>query len=152
MRGIGLVHTLRTWARIVVTQNTPARLCWCAIWASSQYGHQVREGILGKDNNPDTIEGIVTLLKYENPSRVLEGVHAKVDELRNQQLAPQDVRIVPYIDRDDLVHATVGKVSTPSSKAWAWSCIVLILFLGSPRQCHRGGRHHSRCRWSRCSS
>ena len=71
--------------------------------------HQEREGILGKDNNPDTIEGIVLMLKYQNPSETLHGVHAKVAEL-NRELAAQDVRIVPYIDRDDLVHATVSKV------------------------------------------
>ena len=71
--------------------------------------HQEREGILGKDTNPDTVEGIVLMLKYQNPSETLKGIHAKVDEL-NRQLARQDVRIVPYIDRDDLVRATVHKV------------------------------------------
>jgi len=56
--------------------------------------HQEREGILGKDNNPDTIEGIVLMLKYQNPSETLRGLHAKVDQL-NARLAGSGVRIVP---------------------------------------------------------
>ena len=48
--------------------------------------HQEREGILGKDRNPDTIEGIVLMLKYQNPSRTLRGLHEKVAQL-NSQLA-----------------------------------------------------------------
>ncbi len=81
--------------------------------------HQEREGILGKDKNPDTIEGIVLMLKYQNPSRTLKGVHAKVAQL-NAQLAAEGVRIVPYIDRDDLVHATISKVGHTLPKASRW--------------------------------
>ncbi|WP_163047465.1 hypothetical protein, partial [Acinetobacter nosocomialis] len=69
-----------------------------------------RRGILGKDGNNDTLSGIVLLLRGENPSRVLAGVHAKVEEL-NRSLADSDVRIVPYLDRSHLVGATVSKVS-----------------------------------------
>ena len=50
------------------------------------------------------------LLRGDNPSRVMEGVHAKVAEL-NDRLKSEDVQIVPYIDRSDLVAATVDKVS-----------------------------------------
>ena len=94
--------------------------------------HQEREGIVGKDANPDTIEGIVLMLKYQNPSRTLAGVHAKVAEL-NRKLAKQDVRIVPYIDRDDLVHSTVSKVGRTIAEGIGLVFLVLIIFLGSPR-------------------
>src|SRR6201985_3220240 len=109
IRGEGLMRSLKDMGDMVVTQHdgNPIRV---SDLGKLQYGHQIREGILGKDNNPDTVEGIVDLLKYENPSLVLKGIHAKVDAL-NKQLAPLDVRIVPFIDRDDLVQATVSKVS-----------------------------------------
>ena len=94
VRGIGMVHTLKDLGDIVVTQTNGVPV-FVRDLGKLQYGHQVREGILGKDNNPDTIEGIVDLLKYENPSRVLESIHARVAEL-NKQFAAQDVRIVPY--------------------------------------------------------
>ena len=131
VRGIGMVHTLKDLGDIVVTQTNGVPV-FVRDLGKLQYGHQVREGILGKDNNPDTIEGIVDLLKYQNPSRVLEGIHAKVDEL-NKQFAAQDVRIVPYIDRDDLVNATKEKVFHTVMEGVGLVCIVLILFLGSPR-------------------
>ena len=43
------------------------------------------------------------------------------------------VRIVPYIDRDDLVHATVEKVSRTVLEGVGFVVLILILFLGSPR-------------------
>lgn len=131
IRGVGLIRSLKDMGDIVVTQHngSPVRV---SDLGKLQYGHQVREGILGKNNNPDTIEGIVDLLKYENPSKVLEGIHAKVDEL-HKRLEPMGVRIVPYIDRDELVQATVSKVSHTVMEGVGLVCIVLILFLGSPR-------------------
>ena len=94
--------------------------------------HQEREGILGKDNNPDTIEGIVLMLKYQNPSQTLRGIHAKVAEL-NAKLAADGVRIVPYIDRDDLVRATIHKVGQTILEGITLVFLILIIFLGSPR-------------------
>jgi heavy metal efflux system protein len=131
VRGIGMVHSLSEMGDIVVTQNNGVPVLVKDL-GKLRYGHQVREGILGKDNNPDTIEGICDLLKYENPSRVLEGIHAKVAEL-SKQLNPQDVYIVPYIDRDNLVNATKEKVFHTVMEGIGLVCIVLILFLGSPR-------------------
>ncbi|MFC4528942.1 efflux RND transporter permease subunit [Dyella halodurans] len=131
VRGIGMVHTLQELGDIVVTQSNGVPVLVRDL-GKLRYGHQVRQGILGKNNNPDTIEGIVDLLKYENPSRVLEGIHATVDQL-NQRLAAQDVQIVPYIDRDDLVNATKEKVFRTVMEGVGLVCIVLILFLGSPR-------------------
>jgi len=131
VRGIGMAHTLKDLGDIVVTQTNGVPV-YVRDLGKLQYGHQVREGIFGKNNNPDTIEGIVDLLKYENPSRVLEGIHSKVAKL-NRQLAAQDVRVVPFIDRDDLVNATKEKVFHTVMEGVGLVCIVLILFLGSPR-------------------
>ena len=48
---------LRTWAGSLLPNTlTPVLI---RDLGKLQYGHQVREGILGKDNNPDTVEGIV---------------------------------------------------------------------------------------------
>ena len=43
------------------------------------------------------------------------------------------MRIVPYIDRDELVQNTIHKVSHTVFVGIGLVCIVLILFLGSPR-------------------
>jgi heavy metal efflux system protein len=131
IRGVGLIHDLEGIGSIVVTQvnGTPVLV---RDLGKTTLSHQEREGIVGKDNNPDTIEGIVLMLKYQNPSRTLAGLHAKVAEL-NRQLAKQGVRIVPYIDRDNLVHATVSKVGRTIAEGVGLVFLVLIIFLGSPR-------------------
>ena len=131
VRGIGQIHTLDDLGTVVVAQSGGSPVLVRDL-GQLQFGHQERGGILGKDTNPDTIEGIVLMLKYENPSRVLEGVHRKIDELQ-AELAPMGVKIVPYIDRDDLVKLTVDKVTHTVLEGMALVCFVLILFLGSPR-------------------
>src|ERR1700728_2460547 len=131
IRGVGLIHNLEEIGSIVVTQvnGTPVLV---RDLGRTTLSHQEREGILGKDNNPDTIEGIVLMLKYQNPSQTLAGIHVKVAEL-NGRLASMGVRIVPYIDRDDLVHATISKVGGTIAEGIGLVFLVLILFLGSPR-------------------
>jgi len=131
IRGVGLIRSLADIGRTVVTQVSGAPVLVRDLGRTT-LSHQEREGILGKDKNPDTIEGIVLMLKYQNPSETLKGIHAKVEEL-NRQLASQDVRIVPYIDRDDLVRATVHKVGRTILEGISLVFLVLILFLGSPR-------------------
>src|SRR6202162_4948427 len=80
IRGVGLIRTLEQIGSIVVTQlnGTPVLV---RDLGRTTLSHQEREGILGKDLNPDTIEGIVLMLKYQNPSETLRGIHAKVNEL-----------------------------------------------------------------------
>jgi heavy metal efflux system protein len=131
VRGVGRVLTLDDIGGIVVTQHSGVPVLVRDL-GRMKIGHQVREGILGKDNNPDTVEGIVDLLKYENPSQVLQRVHARVEAL-NKQLAPRDVKVVPYIDRDNLVRATVENVAHTIVEGVLLVCIILVLFLGSGR-------------------
>src|SRR6201996_1349449 len=131
IRGVGLIHNLTELGYIVVTQFNGAPVLVRDLGRAT-LSHQEREGILGKDNNPDTLEGIVLLLKYQNPSQTLAGLHAKVAEL-NKRLAKEGVRVAPYSDRDDLVHMTVSKVGRTIAEGIGLVFLVLIIFLGSPR-------------------
>jgi cobalt-zinc-cadmium resistance protein CzcA len=131
IRGAGLMKNLADIGATVVTQVNGAPVLVRDLGRTT-LSHQEREGILGKDSNPDTIEGIVLMLKYQNPSETLKGIHAKVAEL-NRRLAGENVRIVPYIDRDDLVRATVHKVGRTILEGIGLVFLILVLFLGSPR-------------------
>ena len=131
VRGIGQIHTLDDLGSVVVKQNNGMPVLVRDL-GKLQFGHKEREGILGKNHNPDTIEGIVQMRKHENPSKILEGLHAKIDELQ-ETLAPMGVKIVPYIDREDLVKLTIDKVSHTVIEGIVLVCIVLMLFLGNPR-------------------
>jgi cobalt-zinc-cadmium resistance protein CzcA len=131
IRGIGLVRNLEDLGNIVVAQKngTPVLL---KDLGQIHLGQQERHGILGKDGTDDAIEGIVLMLKGENPSRVLEDVHRMVDEL-NAKALPKDVKVVPYLDRTTLVQATLHTVSHTLIEGILLVLVVLILFLGSPR-------------------
>jgi heavy metal efflux system protein len=131
VRGVGLVHTLDDLGNIVVTQTNSMPVLIRDL-GSLSYAHQEPEGILGLNQNPATIEGIVMGLKYTNVSQVIAGIHAKVDEL-NKQLGQDDVHIVTVLDRGDLVNATVSKIGHTLLEGIGLVIVVLMLFLGSPR-------------------
>jgi cobalt-zinc-cadmium resistance protein CzcA len=131
IRGIGLVQTLDDLGNIVVTQHNGTPILVRDL-GKLKLGNLERHGIVGTDDINDVVEGTVLLLRHENPSRVLDGVHTKIAEL-NEQLKPDNVQIVPYLDRTTLVDATVDKVSHTVFAGIGLVLIVLILFLGSPR-------------------
>ncbi len=131
VRGVGLISGLEDLGNVVVTQKGGVPVLVKDLGAV-KLGSQERHGILGKDDKADTIEGIVLLLKGENPSRVLAGVHDAVRDL-NDNILPKDVQVVPYIDRTMLVQATVHTVGKTLLEGMALVTLVLLLFLGSPR-------------------
>ncbi|MBB6331647.1 cobalt-zinc-cadmium resistance protein CzcA [Chryseobacterium sediminis] len=135
IRGIGLVKDLNDLGKIVVkTQNgVPVFLNDVG---TLKYGNLERKGILGysdrKRNYSESVEGIVLLLRGQNPSQVLDGVHEAIDELNNETLPP-GVKIHPFLDRTDLVKTTLTTVSHTLTEGIVLVIIVLIVFLGSWR-------------------
>ena len=131
VRGIGLIRSLDDLGNIVVTQKagTPVLL---KNLGELRLGALERNGILGKDAERDGVSGIVLLLRGENPSRVLAGLHKKVAAL-NGGLLPPDVKLVPYLDRTDLVKTTLHTVSRTLLEGMTLVVLVLLVFLGSLR-------------------
>ena len=83
------------------------------------------------DDN-DVVEGIVLLQKGENSDVALAGIHAKVEEL-NKHVLPPGVRIVPFLDRSDLLHLTTATVLDNLTKGIILVVIILFAFLGNLR-------------------
>ncbi len=135
IRGIGLVKDLNDLGKIVVKTENGVPVFLNDV-GTLKYGNLERKGILGysdkKRNYSESVEGIVLLLRGQNPSQVLEGVHEAVDELNNETLPP-GVRIHPFLDRTDLVKTTLNTVSHTLTEGIVLVIIVLILFLGSWR-------------------
>src|SRR5204863_328060 len=127
VRGVGLVRTLEDLGNVVVTQRNSMPILVRDLGVLS-YTHQEPEGILGLNENPATIEGIVMGLKYSNVSEVISGIHAKIEELR-KQLEPEDVHIVTVLDRGDLVAATVSKIGYTLMEGIGLVIVVPMLFL-----------------------
>lgn len=135
IRGIGLVKNLDDLGKIVVKTEKGVPIFLNDI-GKLKYGNLERKGVLGytdrKRNYSESIEGIVLLLKGQNPSVVLEGIHEAVDELNNEIL-PEGVKIHTFLDRTVLVNTTLNTVSHTLLEGMALVIIVLIVFLGSWR-------------------
>jgi cobalt-zinc-cadmium resistance protein CzcA len=104
-------------------------------------GPKIRLGQIGKAIHKedgkivdldDTVEGIVLLQKGDDSDKVLEGIHAKVDELNNHFLPP-GVKIVPFLDRSDLLHFTTHTVMHNLTEGIILVIIILFFFLGNIR-------------------
>lgn len=108
IRGIGLVRSLEDMGNIVVASvgGTPIYL---RDLGELKLGAMERNGMLGMDDQDDLVSGIVVLLRGEDPTRTLIGIHEKVDEL-NERILPDGVEVVPYYDRTELIEQTIGTV------------------------------------------
>lgn len=136
VRGIGLVRTLEDIGHIVVKSQHGTAILMRDI-GHIKYGNLERKGALGYSdkrgaNYSDNIEGIVLLLKGQNPSIVLQGINEAMDEL-NSSILPDGVQIHAFMDRTDLIDTTLNTVSHTLLEGMALVIIVLIVFLGSWR-------------------
>ncbi|HEY1903100.1 MAG TPA: CusA/CzcA family heavy metal efflux RND transporter [Terracidiphilus sp.] len=109
--------------------------------ATVTQGAKIRLGQIGRAthrpdgvivDNPDTVEGIVLLQKGDDSDPVLDGIHDEVNKL-NHGILPKGVKVVPFLDRSDLVKFTVETVEHNLSEGMILVAIILFLFLGNVR-------------------
>ena len=109
--------------------------------ATVTQGPKIRLGKIGKAirrhdgtivDDDDVVEGIVLLQKGAESDSTLEAIHAKVREL-NDHVLPKDVKIVPFLDRSDLVHYTTHTVLHNLGEGVLLVSIILFFFLGNVR-------------------
>lgn len=135
VRGIGLVKDLNDLGDIVVKTDKGIPV-FVKDLGKLKYGNLERKGVLSytdhKRDYSESVEGIVQMLRYQNPSIVLNGIHGAVDEL-NKEILPEGVEIHPFLDRTSLVETTLHTVSNTLLEGILLVLFVLILFLGSWR-------------------
>jgi cobalt-zinc-cadmium resistance protein CzcA len=135
IRGIGLVKDLQDLGRIVIKTVNGVPIYLNDV-GTLKYGNLERKGVFGfsdKERNiSDGVEGVVQMLRGQNPSEVLKGVHAAVDELNNEIL-PKGTHIHVFMDRTDLVNTTLNTVSHTLFAGMILVVLVLIVFLGNWR-------------------
>jgi cobalt-zinc-cadmium resistance protein CzcA len=140
VRAVGLYQTIENIADTVIkAQNgTPLRI---KDIATVTQGAKIRLGQIGKAihrvdgkvvDNDDVVEGIVLLQKGDDSDPVLQGIHKMTEELNNHIL-PKGVKIVPFLDRSDLVHYTTHTVLHNMTHGIILVAIILFLFLGNVR-------------------
>ena len=88
-------------------------------------------------DEPDVVEGTLLLQKGDDADPALKGVEAKTKELNGTDkepgLLPKGVKVVPFLDRSDLVHFTTHTVLHNLSEGMLLVSIILFFFLGNVR-------------------
>ena len=140
VRAVGLVRNVSDIEQTVLKTQTGTALRVRDIAVVTQ-GPKIRLGQIGKaihrsdgvvvDDN-DVVEGIVFLRKNADTGAMLDALHAMVKRL-NEQILPKGVKIVPYLDRDDLVHYTTHTVLHNLGEGMVLVVIILFIFLGNAR-------------------
>ncbi|MGA7819381.1 MAG: CusA/CzcA family heavy metal efflux RND transporter [Candidatus Sulfotelmatobacter sp.] len=140
VREVGLVDRSQDIGEtVILTKNgTPLRIKDIAVVSQ---GPKIRLGQFAKAihredgkiiDNDDVVSGIVLLRKGAAADTALQGIHEKVKEL-NDHILPPGVKIVPFIDRSDLVHFTSHTVLHNLTEGMILVSIILFLFLGNVR-------------------
>jgi cobalt-zinc-cadmium resistance protein CzcA len=135
VRGVGLIQDLEDMGDIVV-KNEDGVPVFLRDLGLLRYGNLERKGILGYVDDEiafsDGVEGIVQMLRYQNPSKVLDKVHKVVDDLNRDGL-PEGVQIRTFMDRTNLVGTTLSTVEHTLLFGMLLVIGILLIFLGSPK-------------------
>ncbi len=126
LRTLGVYRSLDDIGRTVVASKD-GRPVLVRDVAHVTIGEHVRSGIVGYNRQDDVVEGIVSMLKGANASKVVAGVKAKVEEL-NRRL-PKGYRIVPIYERSELVDHTVETVGENLALGAILVVAILLAFL-----------------------
>ncbi len=132
VRGIGLLRNVRDIDDIAIaaSQGTPVRV---RDVAKTEIGAAPRLGIVGHDDDPDIVQGIVLMRYGGETAPTLAGVHKRVQEIRENHLLPPGMTIEPYYDRGNLVAVTTHTVRENLLVGMLLVTIVLFFFLGDVR-------------------
>jgi cobalt-zinc-cadmium resistance protein CzcA len=131
VRGVGLLRSVSDIENSVVAENRGVPVFVRDLGRVS-VGAAPATGIFGLQDKTGGVEGIVLLRRGENPSEVLERVHAAVEEINASRLPP-GVKLNVIYDRTELVNNTLRTVSRTLLEGLAIVVLVLLFFLGSVR-------------------
>jgi len=140
VRALGLFHTVHDIEQTMMTtkSGTPLRI---KDLADVVQGPKIRLGHMARANHledgrildePDIIQGGVLMRKGAEEQPTLDAIHRKVDELNNGILPP-GVKVVPMLDRSDLLRFTLNTVMHNLVEGMILVTVILFLFLLNAR-------------------
>ena len=130
IRAEGLVDKLSDMEEIVV-KNVDGMPVLLGQVAKIRYGHAMRFGAMTANGKGEAVGGITLMLKGANSSEVIKQVKERIE--RVQKILPEGIRIVPYLDRAELVSKTIHTVSENLILGGLLVIFVLVLLLGNFR-------------------
>jgi len=131
VRGIGLINNIKEIENIVI-KNIKGVPVLVKDLATVSESFLPRLGFVGRDTVNNLVEGIIIMRKAENPSLVLKGIKAKIDEL-NKQTLPSDVKIVPFYDRSVLINYTTHTVLGNLTEGIILVTLIVFIFMADWR-------------------
>jgi len=140
VRALGLFSGVRDIEQTVLKTQSGTALRVKDIAEVTQ-GPKIRLGHMARANHmedgriidePDVIQGAVLMRKGAEEEPTLKAIHKKVEELNNGILPP-GVKVVPMLDRSDLLHFTLHTVMHNLVEGMILVSIILFLFLLNAR-------------------
>jgi len=131
VRGIGLLNDINEIKNVVVN-NVKGTPIYVKTIGEVTESALPRLGQVGRDRDPDVVEGIVVMRKGENPSEVIKALKLKLHDL-NTNILPSDVKIRPFYDRDDLVNFATNTVLHNMFEGIIFVTVIVFLFMADWR-------------------
>lgn len=131
VRGIGVLNNIDEIKNIVV-DNIKGTPIYVKSIAEVTESALPRLGQVGRDRDPDVVEGIIVMRKGENPSEVIKNLKVKINQLNNSIL-PDDVKINTFYDREDLVNFATHTVLHNMFEGIIFVTIIVFLFMADWR-------------------
>ena len=127
VRGLGLLESVEDIENILidVKGTSPIRVKEVATVSVSS---KPRQGQVGLNDDTDVVQGIVIMLRGQNPCEVIDRLKDKIADL-NDRILPKDVRIEPFMDRTKLVDATINTVLHNMLEGILLVAFIVFLFL-----------------------
>jgi cobalt-zinc-cadmium resistance protein CzcA len=127
IRGVGLIKDIPDIENIIV-KNINGTPIFVKDVANVIESYRPRLGKVGRDKEPDVVEGIVLLRKGENPSQVLKDLNAAIEDI-NDRVLPDNVWIKVFYDRTTLVNHTIHTVIENLTIGMLLVTFILAIFL-----------------------
>lgn len=127
VRATGYIQSPKDLAQVplgVNSQGTPLTL---GDVADIKLGPQMRRGIAELNGLGETVGGVVVMRFGENAQKTIDGVKAKLDELK--QGLPEGVEIVTVYDRSGLIDRAVDNLWHKLLEEFAVVALVCMIFL-----------------------
>ena len=132
IRGVGLIRDVKDIGNIILKEEHCVSIVINDI-ADVQIGYEERVGAVIKNGYTEAVGGIVMMLRGGNAKEVVSRIKARVNEINNNNMLPEDLKVVPYYDRSELVDAALGTVTQVLLEGIALVIITLVFFLGDIR-------------------
>jgi cobalt-zinc-cadmium resistance protein CzcA len=131
VRGIGLFRNEEDIGAVQVAERDGSPIC---VKQLGEVGAEAKTpiGRVGRDYNPDIVQGVVLMRRGEKSIPTLNAVREKVEAINNG-LLPKGMKVVPYYDRTDLINITTRTVTHTLITGMVLVAFILLAFLGDLR-------------------